>query len=143
MKRIILSLILLLFVLNLFSQPQTNSNYSRDHYLVKSKNQKKVATILLAGGAASILTGALIPKGESEGGFNPFYKNDGIKFTFVGIGTLSMLASIPFYIASSKNKRRANAAKLSFNNQKVIFIQQNTFVLKTQPTLTLSYKFPG
>ena len=139
MKRIILSLILLLFVLNLFSQQQTNSNVSRDHYLRKSKNQKKVATILLAGGAASILTGALISKGEPGFIFN---ENDGIKMTFVGIGTLSMLTSIPFYIASSKNKRRANAATLSFTNQKVIFPQQNTFVLKTQPTLTLSYKFP-
>src|SRR5687768_944310 len=97
MKGIILSLMLLIFVLNVFSQQQTYSNVSRDVYLRKSKNQKKVATILLAGGAASILTGALISKGEPGFIFN---ENDGIKMTFIGIGTLSMLASIPFYIAS-------------------------------------------
>ncbi len=137
MKKIAFFLTLLLFVLNLFSQVPTNPKHSRDHYLRKSKNQKKVATILLAGGAASILTGALISRGEP--GF-VFDENDGIKMTFVGIGTLSMLASIPFYIASSKNKRRANAATLSFNNQKVIFLQQNTFVLKMQPALTLKLR---
>ncbi len=134
MKKIVFSVAFLLFVVKLFSQTPA---LSKDHYLRKSKNQKKVATILLAGGAASILTGALISRGEP--GF-VFDENDGIKMTFVGIGTLSMLASIPFYIASSKNKRRANAATLSFNNQKVIFLQQNTFVLKMQPALTLKIK---
>lgn len=136
MKKIVFSLALLLFIGKSFSQT-TSPAISKDFYLRKSKNQKKVATILLAGGAASILTGALISRGEP--GF-VYDENDGIKMTFVGIGTLSMLASIPFYIASSKNKRRANAATLSFNNQKVIFLQQNTFVLKMQPALTLKLR---
>ena len=131
MKRIILSLIPLLFVINLFSQKQTNSKYSGEHFLTKSRNQKKVAIILLAGGAASIITGALIPKGNPGFVFN---ENDGIKMTFVGIGTLSILASIPFYLASSKNKRRSNTVSISFYKQKIIF---NNLVLKMQPGVIL------
>jgi hypothetical protein len=140
MKKIIFSLTLLLFVLNTFSQAPTTPNHSRDYYLKKSKNQKKAANILLAGGAVCILTAFLIPKGEEEtntGSFFREYKNDGIRSAFGGIGSLSMLGSIPIYILSSKNKRKANAATISFNNQKVLSPQQNTFVLKTQPTLTL------
>ena len=139
MKKIIFSLTLLFFVLNLFSQAPTTPNHSRDYYLKKSKNQKKAANILLAGGAVCILTAFLIPKGEvtNEGWFYTEYSNDGIKSAFGGIGGLSILGSIPFYILSSKNKRKANAATISFNNHKVLSTQQNTFVLKTQPTLTL------
>ncbi len=106
----------------------------------KSKSQKKTANILLAGGAIFTLTAFLIPRGEPTGGFILGYNNDGIKAVFGTVGFLSMLGSIPWYIVSSKNKRKANAATISFNNQKVLFPQQNTFVLKTQPALTLKIK---
>ncbi len=145
MKKIIALTLLLAFAAASFGQQSVQKQSStQDDYLKKSKTQKTIATILLVGGAASLLTGRLIPKGEFEGGFifTSSYKNDGIKSTLGGIGSLSMLASIPFYIASSKNKRRANAATFSFNNQKVIFPKQNTLVLKTQPTLTLNQRFP-
>lgn len=139
MKKIIFSLALLLFVFNLFSQAPAIPNHSRDYYLKKSKNQKKTANILLAGGAVCILTAFLIPKGEvtNVGYFTTEHSNDGIRGALGGVGGLSMLGSIPFYILSSKNKRKANPATISFNNQNVLSPQQNTFVLKTQPTLTL------
>jgi len=138
MKRIIFFLTLLLFVLNLFGQAPTNPKHSRDYYLIKSKNLNKAANILLAGGAVCILTAFLIPKGEETSNF--FFtqrKNDGIRASFGLTGITSMLGSIPFYIVSAKNKRKANAATLSFNNQRVLFPQRGTFVSKTQPTLTL------
>jgi hypothetical protein len=140
MKKIIFSLALLLFVSNLFSQAPTTPRHSRDYYLKKSKSQKNVAHILLAGGGACILTGLLIPKGEEElntGSFFKNYKNDGIRQTFGGVGGLFLLGSIPFYVLSSKNERKGNAATISFNNQKVLSLQQYSFVLRTQPTLTL------
>lgn len=139
MKKLIFSLTLLLLAFNLFSQAPTTPNHSKDYYLKKSKSQKTAANILLAGGAACILTALLIPQGEEtgDGYFFQGHSNDGIKGTFGAVGFLSMLGSIPFYILSSKNNRKANAATISFNNQKVLFPQQNTLVLKTQPTLTL------
>ena len=54
-------------------------------------------------------------------------------------GAATALGSIPFFISSAKNARRA--AAISFNNQKILFPQQNTFVLKTQPTVTLKIMF--
>ena len=116
MKKIIFSLTLLLLVLNLFSQAPTTPKHSRDYYLKKSKNQKKVANILLVGGAVCVLTAFLIPKGEvtNVGYFYTEYKNDGIKSAFGVVGALSMLGSIQFYILSSKNKRKVNAATISF-----------------------------
>ncbi len=107
--------------------------------MIKSKNQKKAAHILLAGGAVCILTAFLIPKGEETnvGSFLTQYKNDGIRNLLGLTGITSMLGSIPFYIGSSNSKRKANAATLSFNNQRVLFPQRGTFVSKTQPTLTL------
>ncbi len=107
--------------------------------MIKSKNQKKAANILLAGGAVCILTAFLIPKGEEINNFSFLtqYKNDGIRALFGLTGITSMLGSIPFYIVSANSKRKANAATLSFNNQRVLFPQRGTFVSKTQPTLTL------
>jgi len=142
MKKIIFSLTLFLFVLDLFSQDSTNFKHSRDHYLKKSKNQKTVANVFLAGGAACILTSLLIPKGEelAPSGFiyDRQYKNENIKSTFGGIGFLFILTSIPIYLASSKNKHKAmRATTINFNNQKIYFLKQNSYVFKMQPSFTL------
>ena len=139
MKKFVFFLTLLLFVVKSFSQTTTNTEHSSDYYLIKSKNQKKAANILLAGGAVCILTAFLMPKGEeiNDGSFFRKYKNDGIRGAFGLTGITSMVGSIPFYIISAKNKRKANAATLSFNNQRVLFPQRGTFVSKAQPTLIL------
>jgi hypothetical protein len=87
----------------------------KEDYLLKSKNQKKVGWILLGGGTGLILTSALIPRGELVrdgicwGLFlcEEEYKNDGIRGIIVVAGGLSILSSIPFFIASGKNKRKA------------------------------------
>lgn len=50
-------------------------------------------------------------------------------------GAAAALGSIPFLIASAKNKRKA--ATISFTNQKIVFPQLNAFVLKRQATLVL------
>ncbi len=125
-----------------FAQQVAPKN-SREYFSLKSKKQKKAANILLIGGAACVAIGLLIPKGEvTDPGFifTTEYKNDGIKGTFAGVGILSMLSSIPFYLLSAKNKRKANAATVSLNNQQVLFPQKNVFVFKTQPAVTFTLK---
>ena len=145
MKKIIFSLTLLLFVLNLFSQVPATPNHSSDYYLKKSKNQKKVANRLLVGGALSILTAFLIPEGEETNADFPYiiagHRNDAIIVSFMAVGVLSMLGSTPFYLLSSKNKRKANAVSISFNNQRILSPKQHTFVSKKQPELTLKILF--
>src|SRR5512146_2732795 len=65
MKKFILSITLLLFTINSFSQVEKAPRLSRDYYLQKSKNKKTTAWILLAGGTAMIVGGAIFyPKRE-------------------------------------------------------------------------------
>jgi hypothetical protein len=110
---------------------------AKQDYLQKSKNRKKVARIMSGGGAALILTGIIIPKGDivRENFLGPEYENDGIKSTFYFCGAVSMLGSIPFIISSNHNKKKA--AALSFKNETVPQIQKNSFVYKYVPALTL------
>lgn len=137
MKSITL-LIMLAISTNLFSQ-QTIAD-KKNNYQHKSKNQKKVALILLGGGTTLMLTGAIIPKGPvtRENFFWNEYKNDGIRGTFVLTGFVSMLGSIPFFFASSKNKRKA--ASLSFNNEKIQTLQKGIFAYKFVPAVRLTIR---
>ncbi len=137
MKKIVFSLALLLFIVKSFSQTLA---FSKDHYLQKSKNQKTVGWVMLGGGVAMTTIGIIISTGQTNDpsndpfGVDPFSGNEGAAIVAVA-GLASALGSIPFFISSAKNARKA--AKISFNNQRILFPQQNTFVLKTQPTLTL------
>jgi len=138
MKKMISLLLLFAVSLTVFSQ-QNTPGINTD-YLKKSKNQKKIALILLGGGATFFLTGVVIPKGEiiHESIWGPDYKNDGIKSSFKLTGILSMLGSIPLFMASSKNKRKA--VSISFRNEKIQALQQNGFAYKIVPSFCLTVR---
>ena len=119
MKKITLIGTMLIVVVSSFSQ-QTNPPPSlvNEDYLQKSKNRKKVASIMLGGGIILTLTGIVMPRGEMISDFWwQSYKNDDIKAAFFLSGVLSMLRSIPFYISSGKKKKQAYA--VSFKNEKI------------------------
>ncbi len=138
-KNFILMLSIFMATTSFGQQNNSSQSFTPEDYLKKSKNQKKAANIMLIGGAACIAIGILIPKGEVTNPgfiFTTEYKNDGIRGNFIGVGILSMLGSIPFYLMSSKNKRKESATTLSINNQKILFAQQNVLFFKTQPAVT-------
>ena len=146
MKKVTFLLVSLLFLAKLFGQQPTVAPVPTPNtdYLQKSKNQKKTAWILLGGGAALMATGIIIPKGESKGFTGSYYglpaeefENDGIKAAFGITGLLSMIGSVPFFIASGKNKRKA--ASISLNYQRVRQIQNSDLVNKSLPSLTLKF----
>ena len=143
MKKIFFSMSFLLFTVTAFSQGEKILKHSRDFYLKKSKNQKTIANVFAITGGISLLTSLVIPKGEmlppSFCFWNCYeYKNQEVKATFGGISILCLITSIPLYLASSKNKRKAGrATTINFNNQRILFPQQGSFVFKTQPSLTL------
>src|SRR5688572_21635805 len=99
MKKIILMAMTMIFSASTFGQQVNPSpGLAKDDYLQKSKKKKKTGTILLAGGAALVLTGVLIPKGEEKGtgyayGFIPTteYQNDGIRAALGLTGIAAML----------------------------------------------------
>lgn len=115
----------------------------KDDYLNKSRKQKKTAFIFLGSGVVLVATAFIIPKGESEGividpfsGSSEAHENDGIKGATALTGILAMLTSIPFFIASSKNKKRA--MNLSFKNETAPQRYQSRLAQKVFPALSFT-----
>jgi len=136
---------LLIIAANSFSQ-QTNpqqKTVSKD-FLKKSKNQKKVGRILLIGGTGLLITSFVIPRGDlvhdgiCVGYFcSDEYKNDNIKTALFLVGVASDLASIPFFIAAKKNKKRAMNVSTSFKMENAPVIQHTAFVNRSLPAFSV------
>jgi hypothetical protein len=77
---------------------------SRD-YLKKSKKQKRAGWIMLGSGAAMLAVGIPLMETADEG-LGGLGQGIGGFALMIGGGAL-MLTSVPFFIASSKNKKRA------------------------------------
>jgi len=139
----------LLLVLNAsaFSQQQNPAQtpISKD-YLKKSKSQRKAGWILLAGGAVLIATAAIIPRGDLEydgitvGSYSSDkYQNDGIKSGFLIAGGITALGSIPFFIVSHKNRKRA--ASVSLKVEKAVYIYKQNFAATQFPAVRMKMNF--
>ncbi len=142
MKKIIFGTILIAFAAASFAQQSAPKQaLMQTDYLQKSKKQKKTALIFLGGGAALIVTSLVIPQGEPtgyqidpiSGGFYEGHKNDGIRGAFILAGGLSMLGSIPFFIASAKNKRKARQASVFINMKRAPVLQGMAFSTHSFP----------
>jgi hypothetical protein len=99
MKKIASLVIFLVLAVQLVAQEPVKN---RDYYLTKSKKQKSAAIILLAGGGAAVAVGLLI--GDSK---ESSFDDAATGVIVGGVGVLSMIGSIPLFIASGKNKRKA------------------------------------
>ena len=134
MKKIILFPMLLILSAASFSQQiTTNTPVTKADYLQKSKNQKSTAWVLLGGGSALMITGFLIAGG---GNGDVSFGAAGTGVIVGGLGFLSTLGSIPLFIASGRNKRKANAATAFFKMEKTPVIQQTGFVSRSYPALS-------
>lgn len=145
MKKIVLSITVLVFVIQSYCQTTTSPSISKDEYLKRSKDQAKVGFILLGAGVITQAVGVLIPRGNVKPvslvdifSGTRSYENDDTKTGLILAGFISELCSIPFFISSGKNKHRA--ASVSFNNQKILFPQHNALAVKTQPAITLKIR---
>src|SRR5436190_9722528 len=109
MKKVITYVLLLAMPAITFCQKTNDSVPAVEtDYLVKSKNQKTAAWVLLGGGVALMGAGYLI--GDSK---NATFDDAGTGVVLAGIGFLSTIGSIPLFIASGKNKRKAMKATAS------------------------------
>ncbi len=120
MKKIVFFLTLLFLAVKPFSQTPA---LSKDHYLKKSKTQKTIGWVLLGGGGAATIIGLTF---ASNNVFENIGKDEHPEEALFYTGIAMMGVSIPFFISSAKNARKS--ATISFNNQRVLFPQQNTFV---------------
>ena len=119
MKKITLSLALLVITMNLISQESIPQNQTKDTYLKKSKSQNHMGWVLLLGGTTIMVAGA--SQFEKSWDSGSATSTDIYGYMILG-GLLADFASIPFFISAGKNKRVA--AKLSVN-------YQNTFIMKS------------
>ncbi|MDO9594178.1 MAG: hypothetical protein Q7J19_04205 [Lutibacter sp.] len=126
MKTISIFLVILFVVLQSFGQ---NPSFSKEDYLQKSKSQKKTGWILLGGGTAIAVVGAILFDESDD-----WSSADTGGFIMLG-GAAAGLASIPFFISSAKNANKA--ATISFNYQKTYFSKHDIFVAKMQPAITI------
>lgn len=99
MKKAILLFAVLSMTIQLFSQEIIKD---KTYYQAKSKRQKSAAFALLIGGGVAIGVGMLIGN-TSESTFD-----DAATGVIIGgVGVLAMFGSIPLFLASGKNKRKA------------------------------------
>ena len=131
MKKIITISFWLVMSSALFSQ-QTNPSpiLTKQDYLQKSKNQKTAAWIMLGSGLGMVGGGLAI---NLSGGILNGNGSKGLWLSYLG-GAVT-IASIPFFIAASKNTKKA--ASLSFKNEIAPRHRINNFVYRTVPSLTL------
>ena len=126
MKKIILFSLLLLLSEATFSQQTTTAvPMTKADYLKKSKTQKVQAFVFLGAGATTL---AIISKGNTS-------------LNSVGallvVGSVLTLGSIPLFIASAKNKRKAMNASAYFKMEEAQQLQGSSFTTKPVPSLTL------
>jgi len=134
MKKIIILTILLILASTTFGQQtKTSLALTKQDYLQKSKRQKTAAWILLGGGSALAITGLLINNQAS-------LDNAGTTAIVAGIGVLSMIGSIPLFIASGRNKRKAMAMSASLKLENTSAIQGYKMVHTSYPALSVKIK---
>ena len=84
---------------------------------------------------------AIIPEGELTGEISypclcqDVHENDGIKAGFILAGAVSMLGSIPLFIASGKNKKRGNQASVFINMEKTTVLQRTVISNQSFPVV--------
>ena len=137
MKKNILYFLLLVLPVASFCQ-QTNDTvpFVKTDYLLKSKNQKTAAWVLLGGGTALIGIGFLI--GDSK---NATFDDAGTGVVLGGIGFLSAVGSIPLFIASAKNKRKAMKATTSLKMESIPLRQAQCFIQNSYPAFSVNIVF--
>ena len=136
MKKIILFSLLLILSAASFSQQTKNvkPQFTKADYLQKSKKQNTAAFVLLGSGVVLVATSLI---GASNDliidGFFP--ATSSVPQVLFSAGAGCMIGSIPFFIISGKNKRKARS--LSFKNEKAPQIFRAINLPQTIPSLSI------
>ena len=114
-----------------FSQKTNDPTPSvQKDYLQKSKNQKTAAWVLLGGGTALIGLGFIIGDGK-----NASFGDAAEGALLAGVGLLSTIGSIPLFIASGKNKKKAMNLTANIKMEKTTNFGRESFVQGSYPAI--------
>jgi len=133
MKKILIPLLLSFCVLQVFAQEEKSEQFSKEHYLKKSKNQRTTGFILLGAGSTVVVTSliVLISRNKNHQPIDEYSWGP----IFVA-GIVTDIVSIPFFFTSAWNKKQA--ASIAITNQKIPRYQRNNVAFVTQPALKIS-----
>jgi len=134
MRKIIVLMAAIIAVNSLFSQQTQKDSVqhgTKDYYLQKSKRQKSGAWALLIGGTALMGAGLLIADNK-----NATFDQAGGGAVMFGLGFLADLGSIPLFIASSKNKKRAMKMAISLKIQDALVVQKQNIMNTKFPAIS-------
>jgi hypothetical protein len=142
MRKAICMALLIVMTGSPFSQ---QTPFVKDDYLQKSKHQKTAAWILLGRGATLSVVGlavglnsavdelgSRIATGEDDKSFVA-----GAVLFYMGLG--SMLGSIPLFVASGRNKRKAMEAALIFKTENSPVMQKTAICSHSYPVLSVKF----
>lgn len=143
MKKITICIFLLAIYSASFGQTKPgDSPLLKTDYLKKSKNQKTAAWVLLSGGGLLSAIGLVITANDVTNDlvniFDPSYQQSSNTGPVLLVaGSITMLGSVPLFVASSKNYRRAITASAGLKMEKVPGIYQKSVVQNSYPALSL------
>ncbi len=133
---------ILLMMLIILLAAHSLSAQTKDDYLLKNKHQKTAAWIMLGGGTTFVAVGGIIGiRGFSNllsGEVDKAGNNIGLAGLLDITGGAAMLGSVPLFIASSKNKRKAMS--ITFSNQPLPALVKNTMGRRSFPSIGLQFK---
>ena len=136
MKKNMIYLLLIALPITSFCQKTTDTIPDiKTDYMVKSKNQKTAAWVLFGGGLALIGTGFLVGDGKEAS-----FDDAATGAVLAGIGVLSTIGSIPLFIASGKNKRKAMQATTFIKMEDARMIHNQSFIQTSYPVIALKIK---
>ena len=135
-KKIMLVFVLTAIALSSFSQSILTNERTKEYYLNKSRQQKRIAWILLGSGIVATVGGY---GAAQAGAINSFWggdtKKDNSPSVLLVAGIASTLGSIPLFISASNNKWKA--ADLAFGIQQVPMQSTGKNLTIAQPALTM------
>lgn len=136
MKVVAMGLAVAICVPSFGQLPDTVRLGSQEDYQRKSEEQQHLAKVFLIGGSAMMFIGMIgfnNSSGPSDTGAADIYG-----YMFVG-GSLLDLASVPLFISSSKNAKKATAA-IGISNQRIPGPGTDRRFFNPCPSLTLTLR---
>jgi len=148
MHRTLLTLVMSL-VLSASSFAQTTNPaqpFSPEDYRKKSKSQLTAAYIFLGGGTVLAAAGVAIGFGEAVNTIGNIFNPDEVSTSNTGevlfyTGLVSMAGSVPLFIASSRNKKKAASVSAIFKMEHRSVIQQQSLARASYPALSFQFSF--
>lgn len=145
MYKIIAFAVLIVFSTTSFCQQIVKKpTLASTDYLQKSKKQKTAAWIITGTGATGLIVTTVVDAGQAVNGglttlfslgtVEPEYKSYTVPYL---LSAACAIGGVYLFIASSKNKKKANTSSAFFRMEKIPVYQQTVFSNQSVPSLAL------